>query len=141
MILSIIEGNVGMRGLKVYNNPKKGKLYRTIIGVGVSAILVLSGSAFFMKQSSSNNSGVIAEDTIGYEGIGFPNTKVKNENFVIFDVGDNDSIVTLFQDAKLKYCNDKDISFGIVISSDAKDQADIYRDVDYVRTIVNKYDV
>ncbi len=82
------------------------------------------------------------QNKIGYEDINLHyDSKVKEENFVLFNVGDHDTVKTYKQDKKMRKCNKHDISFGIIIDSDAKTQDEIYKDVDYAKSIVEKYDV
>ena len=46
-----------------------------------------------------------------------------------------------FQNKKVKYCNKNDISLGIVISSDAVCENEIYDDVELVKQIISNYTV
>lgn len=85
-----------------------------------------------------------SENEIGYSNFtAFNNltNKVKDNNFVVLDVGDYDSSGAWFTDKKIKYCNENDISLGIVINSDSKREVDIYNDVEYVKELVSKYKI
>lgn len=82
------------------------------------------------------------ENEIGYDNINaIHNMSVNDKNFVILDIGDHDTVKTSFQNRKMTMCNEQDISLGIVISSDAKNECDIYNDVEYVKGIVKEYKI
>lgn len=82
------------------------------------------------------------ENSIGYEDINhILNWTVNPEDFVLFNVGDHDSCSTWFQDEKIRYCSDNDISKGLIIDSDATSEESIYDDVEYVKGLVKKYDI
>ena len=66
---------------------------------------------------------------------------IDENDFVVLDVGDHDSVGTHFQNTKMSYCNENDISLGIIISTSANDEVSIYDDVEYVKGIVRDYDV
>lgn len=85
-----------------------------------------------------------SENEIGYSNFSAINNltnKVKENNFVVLDVGDYDNGGAWFTDKKIKYCNENDISLGIVINSDSKREVDIYNDVEYVKELVSKYKI
>ena len=94
-------------------------------------------------NGEKNNSIVCTDENLeGYDSIGILGTgKVKDYNFVILDIGDHNTVETSFQKRKMKLCNDKNISLGVIISSDAENESDIYNDVDYVKGIVRDYKI
>lgn len=82
------------------------------------------------------------ENTLGYSNIStFFNHKVGEENFVILDVGNHKYTGVRFQDKKIKYCNKHDISVGIIISSEATTENEIYNDVDYAKSVVDQFNI
>lgn len=64
--------------------------------------------------------------------------RFNNDSFKILDVGDHNSVVTSFQDKKIKFCNENDISLGIIVSSSADNDEEIYNDVEYTKSILTK---
>ena len=126
---------------------KKLDIRKKIVPVLLSGI-VLSGvglGAYKLGKSNGEKESSISytdENLEGFDSIGtIFNGNVKKNNFVVLDIGDHDSVETLFQNKKMKLCNDKDISLGVVISSDAENECDIYNDVDYVKGIVRDYKI
>lgn len=112
---------------------------------GISAVLVISGSsAFAYKKITDTTSKNDTNNITGYSDINpYFNTEVKENEFVILNVGNHSSlkdIITL-QNNKIKYCNDKNISLGIIIQSDATKQLDVYNDIEYAKEIVSKYKI
>lgn len=82
------------------------------------------------------------ENELGYEKVGLIfNSNLDPEDFVILDLGDHNDVAINFEDRKIKYCNDNDISLGIVISANAETETEIYNDVEYVKGLVQKYHI
>lgn len=82
------------------------------------------------------------ENELGYDNINvIYNSNVDEKNFVILDIGDHDTVKTSFQNKKMTMCNNENISLGVIISSDAKDECDIYNDVEYIKGIVRDYKI
>lgn len=108
-----------------------------LTGVGVGSYKM--GEKKGEKESSISYS---EQNLEGYDSIGVLSTgSVKEDNFVILDIGDHNSVETSFQNRRMKLCNDNDISLGVIVSSDAKNESDIYNDVDYVKGIVRDYKI
>lgn len=100
----------------------------------------IGGVAYHFRGEDKDE--VKVENEIGHENI-FPglNLSVDEEDFVMLDIGNHQDIGTYFQDKKMKYCNDNDISLGVVVTTDAKTESAIYDDVEYVKGILSKYKV
>lgn len=116
-----------------------------VLAISLASIMTVSGFAFVLKNKTDKNTVPVIQNEIGYSSVSsIPifNWNVKDENFVILDIGDHNTVKTSFQDDKIAYCNEHDISLGVIISSDADTEAEIYNDVDYVKGIVrdNKID-
>lgn len=106
----------------------------------LAGTITISGLVALLQKNDSPE--VTIENGIGYTNINpIKNWNVHPEDFVVLDIGDHNSVKTHFQDKKMKMCNEQDISLGVIISSDASDEASIYDDVEYVKSIVRDYDV
>lgn len=112
-------------------------LAMTIVGgIGVGTVQLAK------KMSLSKDDPTKLENQIGHSDCGLiVDWSVDDEDFIIFDIGDHNRVETHFQDHKMTKCNEHDISFGVIISSDAENEADIYDDVEYAKSVVAKYDV
>ncbi len=122
-------------------NVKNMKKIKSKLRSGVSLVLATVGLVTVMSGCSSEKKEIV-ENTSGYSDINpIFNLKVKDKDFVILDVGDHDSTGISFQNKKVKYCNKNDISLGIVISSDAVCENEIYDDVELVKQIISNYTV
>lgn len=107
-----------------------------LAGVGIGAYKI--GKNNGQKESIS----YVDENTEGFDSIGLLGTgKVEEDNFVILDIGDHNTVETSFQNKRMKLCNDNNISLGVVISSDAENECDIYNDVDYAKGIIRDYKI
>ena len=109
----------------------------TLVGTGIGAYKL------GVRKGIKNTQDAISEENeIGHDDINpLLNFKVEDDEFVLLDVGDHDSIGTSFQDKKMRLCNDSDISLGVIISSSAKNECDIYDDVEYVKGLVRDYNI
>lgn len=81
-------------------------------------------------------------NSVGYSNV-CPVTgwNVDENSFAVFDIGDHNSVETHFQDRKLELCNEEGMCVGVIISTDAEDEAAIYDDVEYAKSIVRDYEV
>lgn len=81
-------------------------------------------------------------NSVGYANV-CPITgwNVDENSFAVFDIGDHNSVETHFQDRKLELCNEEGMCVGVIISTDAEDEAAIYDDVEYAKSIVRDYEV
>ena len=84
----------------------------------------------------------VVPNSIGYSNV-CPITgwNVDENSFAVFDIGDHNSVETHFQDRKLELCNEEGMCVGVIISTDAEDEAAIYDDVEYAKSIVRDYEV
>lgn len=117
---------------------RKGKIAVILAGVVFTGTL---GGVLY-QHFFSEDSDTKQENQIGHEDlIPLPFFSVDEEDFIVLDIGNHQDIGTYFQDPKMKFCNENDISFGVVVSTTATDEAFIYDDVEYVKGILSKYKV
>lgn len=122
---------------KNFIKSKNYKIVQKIDAIVLASILSFTpvNSVYAIKEQTPENE-------IGYENINpFINFKVSDENFVILDVGNHEYTGTNFQNKKLSYCDKNDISIGIIISSKACTENEIYDDIEYTKTIVSTYNI
>lgn len=121
----------------------KLKLNKKAIALLLTGTLALGGSAVAYKNyKSAQETKPTIENQIGHSDINpIINFGLDEEDFVILDMGDHDSVRTHFDNVKAKYCNDHDITLGVIISSDSADESSIYDDVEYVKNLIRKYDI
>lgn len=108
--------------------------------------LLTAGGLILVASSSMSGCGKKEDEVItetGYEDINpVFNLGLDQENdFVILNIGDHNDVKTSWQDTKIKYCNERDISLGVIISSNSKTESEIYDDVEYTKDIIQKYDI
>lgn len=100
------------------------------------------GTVKLAEKIASDKNSTRIENQIGHEDFGLITSwNLDDADFVILDVGDHDTIETHFQEKKITYCNEHDIALGVVVSSSAEKESEIYDDVEYVKSIINQYDV
>lgn len=117
---------------------RKGKIAAILAGV------VLTGTigGVLYQHFSSKEDDTKQENQVGHEDlIPLPFLAVDDEDFVVLDIGNHQDIGTFFQNQKMKFCNENDISFGVVVSTTATDEAFIYDDVEYVKGVLSEYQV
>ena len=74
-----------------------------------------AGVTAFVLSALSNKKVEKEENRIGYTDINpFFNFNVDEEDFVILDIGDHNTVRTHFEDRKMKYCNENDISLNVL---------------------------
>lgn len=82
------------------------------------------------------------ENTIGYENINTRfNTKVHTNNFVVLRVkrGSLNDITALTD--KLNKCRNENISVSLVLDSNSCTLGDLYSDIDYLESILKKFEI
>lgn len=117
---------------------RKGKIAAILAGV------VLTGTigGVLYQHFSSKEDDTKQENQVGHEDlIPLPFLSVDDEDFIVLDIGNHQDIGTFFQNQKMKFCNENDISFGVVVSTTATDEAFIYDDVEYVKGVLSEYQV
>ena len=117
---------------------KKGKVTAFLL-----AGTVLAGSvAGVVHHFNEESEEVRIENEVGHDDlIPLPYLSVDSSEFVVLDAGNHEHDGVLFQDYKLKYCDENDISCGVVIRPDTDSLASIYEDVEYVKNFISKYNI
>ena len=119
---------------------KKIKISKRLLAFIVAGSITAGGTATFYKLTKKNPNKI--ENSVGYEDINpIFNLSLDDKDFVVLNVGSHDSIGVHFQNRKMKYCNEKDMSLGIVVSSDEHTEAGIYDDVEYTKGLISKYNI
>ncbi len=122
--------------------------WKRVLALGTTIALLGTGGYFGIKKRINYNDGT-KENTVGYDDffdfgidqmVPFFND-VRENNFVVLDVGDHDDVSVHFQKKKIKYCNEHSISLGIVLSTDSTTEDAIYDDVEYVKGILSNYSI
>lgn len=123
---------------EVVGKSKNKKLNVKRVASGLLAGLIIGGSALGITGCSSKEKPSPYPDYIpGYSSV----SEIKDGNddsFVILDVGNFNK---QRKGSEIKKINDRNISLGVIISTDADSEAAIYDDVEYVRSLINSYDV
>ena len=100
-----------------------------------------TGVAFHLNQEKLS-AGDLVPHEIGYENINpYFNLNVKSTDFVLLDAGSSKNLATILFDQKIRYCNKNNIACGLIINSTAEAEYEIYNDVEYVKSILAKYEV
>lgn len=117
---------------------KKGKVLAFLLAGTFVGGSVLGTIHHFNEEQEE----VRVENEMGHEDIiPLPYLSIDSSDFVVFDVGNHQHDGVLFQDAKLKYCDENDISCGVVIRPDTDSLSSIYEDVEYVKELVSNYNI
>lgn len=130
------------------NNEKKEKrkfkLMKKKILSGTLVAAIIVGGLAIHKVNKKEDANEI-QNQIGHTDVSFTTNwlthVVKNDEFVIMDVGDFNNFGKPFADIKMKYCIDNNISLGVIISTNSENLKGIYEDLDYAKAIVRDYKI
>lgn len=121
---------------------EKKKIILYTVGGVLTANLVRDVVLGIKAANIKGKSDATKENTIGYENIDTRfNTKVHTNNFVVLHVkkqGLND--ITALSD-KLNKCRDEGISVTLVLDSNPNSLENIYSDIDFLESILKKYNI
>ncbi len=121
-------------------NPKK--VVKSILESLGIIYLPTKTAATIITHKTENKETYDPENTIGYEDIGIRyNFNVHTNNFVIIHV-ENKTLndITALKE-KITKCNDLGISVGIVLDTKADTLSEMYKDVDFLESIIKEYKI
>jgi len=126
---------------KKLNKQNKNYFKIKLTSIAIIMTLVTTCTSLGLYEKYEKNR-VKHENVYGYEDIQpWDVLKIKSDNFVILDAGDYNTMGTVFLDKKIEICNEKDISVGLVINSEADTLEKIYNDVELAKSIVLKHKI
>ncbi len=115
---------------------------KLVAGLLAGTIVITSAGYIAKKQHDDKYGKPTITNSIGHTDINpYINFNLDEEDFVVLDMGDHDTVKTHFDERKARYCNEHDVTLGVIISSDASDEASIYDDVEYTKNLIRKYNV
>ena len=114
---------------------KNLRLRKSILPVIFAGVTIIN-----LSSCSNNTEEETKENQIGYIDIENPKSLPSNE-FVFYNVGDYNDVGISKQDKLLKKCKNSNISTGIIIDSDAISRIDIYEDIEYTKSVIEKNDI
>lgn len=131
--------NLDIRGKcrKILSNPKKFILKRAL-PIAIAGTMVGVPLTSHFRTSSSD--GV----SDGYTHVNpYIEMHIDSDDYVILNVGSSSDLIAKREATalKLKYLKDKGINKGIVISTKADTQSEIYKEVVYVKELITKYGI
>ena len=133
--------NVNVNREEIEESLKRGKNGKFSVKRAASALLaglIISGSAIGLSGcNTKDNQSKYPDYVPGYSSVSAVKDNT-DDSFVILDVGNHSRQRKI---SEIKKGNEKDISLGLVISTDADSEVAIYDDVEYVRSLINNYDV
>ncbi len=104
--------------------------------VGLATMFAIVGT--MTGCSKKNEKKVeVEQNKIGYSTTSQLLT-AKDENFAILDVGNYEEQGPILRDTRIKRLNNKDISLGIILSTKANDEGEMYNDIEYVKSLIAK---
>ena len=103
-------------------------------------VLTSSGIKANGKINDNNEFTIsyIDENREGYDNYSFE--EAEDNNFVLFDIGYCDGPRLFSNDSKIKFCNDLDISVGVVISL-VTNKSQVDSAIEFAKKIVNDYKI
>ena len=115
------------------------RVNKKILGILATAGIVLIGGVAYTLFHKDKENGI--ENEKGHSTISTIINDIPEEDFVVLNVGDHNTVGAWNQDGKIKYCNKNDISVGVIVNSDAQSEDAIYDDVDYVKGLIRDYKI
>lgn len=128
-------------------NKKKFKLTRKKWLFAIVATATITTGGIKLHQVRTNNDKINSnkEYSIGYDDVNpltnWLTNKVGENNFVLLDIKDYDSISTIFQTTKINYCENNNIDVGLIISSDSTNLGEVYLELEYLFSIMENYNI
>lgn len=114
---------------------KNLRINKRIISLMFTGIVLTTFCGCSKKQKESGQ-----ENLIGHMNITDPDD-ISPKDFIYYNVGNHKEIGISEQDELLEKCKQNGISTGIIIDSDAKIEYEIYEDVEFTKSIIEKSDI
>lgn len=133
------------RGKNMESKNRKFKLYKKFIAITLATSTILGGAYLYNVRKNNKRINSMEDYKIGYEDIGLLSNKITNKvtrnNFLLLDIGDHNNDGIYFLKQKLQYCQKNGVDVGLIISSNSKELADIYLDLEFVKKILTEYNI
>ena len=113
-----------------------------ILGAAATSNALSDVTRYIISCNVERTTDGTPENTVGYEGYNIRfNTRIHSNNFVVLHVSEktiND--ITGLRDT-LNQCKDKKISVSIVLDTKAENLAKMYKDIDFLQSILKQYNI
>lgn len=113
-----------------------------ILGASATSNALSDVARYIISCNVERTTDGTPENTVGYEGYNIRfNTRIHSNNFVVLHVSEktiND--ITGLRDT-LNQCKDKKISVSIVLDTKAENLAKMYKDIDFLQSILKQYNI
>ena len=113
-----------------------------ILGAAATSNALSDVARYIISCNVERTTDGTPENTVGYEGYNIRfNTRIHSNNFVVLHVSEktiND--ITGLRDT-LNQCKDKKISVSIVLDTKAENLAKMYKDIDFLQSILKQYNI
>ena len=113
---------------------KNLKIYRKFLSILFAGTVLTSLSGCEKKQKETPQ-----ENLIGHIDV-MPD-KIPSTDFICYNIGNHEQVGITDQDKTLKKCENNNISLSIIIDSEATEMLDIYEDIEFTKSILEKYNV
>ena len=121
---------------------KRKKTVGIILGAAATSNALSDVARYIISCNVERTTDGTPENTVGYEGYNIRfNTRIHSNNFVVLHVSEktfND--ITGLRDT-LNQCKDKKISVSIVLDTKAENLAKMYKDIDFLQSILKQYNI
>lgn len=118
------------------------KVVGIILGAAATSNALSDVARYIISCNVERTTDGTPENTVGYEGYNIRfNTRIHSNNFVVLHVSEktfND--ITGLRDT-LNQCKDKKISVSIVLDTKAENLAKMYKDIDFLQSILKQYNI
>lgn len=128
---------------KKKSNKSKIKIFNGALFTITGGAALYKGVGSILKYKSSKTASKkdkTGENKVGYDNINVVNnTSVHTNNFIILHVNKENNIALLRE--KLEFCEQHNISIGLVLDTEANNLGDIYKDIDFLQAVVKEYKI
>ena len=127
---------------KNIKSKNRKKTVGIILGAAATSNALSDVARYIISCNVERTTDGTPENTVGYEGYNIRfNTRIHSNNFVVLHVSEktfND--ITGLRDT-LNQCKDKKISVSIVLDTKAENLAKMYKDIDFLQSILKQYNI